>query len=127
MGGKNYRDLFAWQKAMDLVELVYKQSQRFPREEQFGLTAQIRRAAVSIPSNIAEGQGRDSSPEFARFLHIAHGSLREVETQILITERLGFAAAADVTQVIELASEVGRLINGLIKRHRPGDDPNRRD
>ena len=75
---KNYQDLIGWQKAMDLVEVVYHLTKRFPSEELYGLTSQVRRAAVSVPSNIAEGQGRNSTNEFARFLSIAHGSLREV-------------------------------------------------
>jgi hypothetical protein len=78
---KNYRELIVWQKAMDLVEEVYKSSRDFPREEVYALTSQIRRAAVSIPSNIAEGQGRKSTNEFLHHLSIAHGSLREVETR----------------------------------------------
>jgi len=78
---KNYRELIVWQKAMDLVEEVYKSSRDFPREEVYALTSQIRRAAVSIPSNIAEGQGRKSTSEFLHHLSIAHGSLREVETR----------------------------------------------
>lgn len=113
MGAKNYRDLIAWQKAMDLVDQVYRASKTFPDEEKFGLTQQMRRAAVSIPSNIAEGQGRESKKEFARFLSIAHGSLRELETQILISERLQYLSQTD--DLLALASEVGRLITGLTK------------
>jgi four helix bundle protein len=93
MSIRNYADLIAWQKAMDLVEAVYKSTQCFPREELYGLTSQPRRAAVSIPSNIAEGQGRRTDPEFLHFLSIAHGSLREAETQILIAERLKYTNA----------------------------------
>ncbi|HEY9231331.1 MAG TPA: four helix bundle protein [Blastocatellia bacterium] len=113
MANQNYKDLIAWQKAMDLVEAVYTATKRFPKEELYGLTSQIRRAAVSIPSNIAEGQGRKSSNEFARFLAIAYGSLREVETQILIAERLSYLQRQDIESLIELSSQVGRLINGL--------------
>ena len=86
---KNYQELIVWQKAMDLVEDVYKSSRDFPREEIYALTSQIRRAAVSIPSNIAEGQGRRTTLDFLRHLSIAYGSLREVETQILIAGRRG--------------------------------------
>jgi four helix bundle protein len=100
-------------KAMDLVENVYTASKLFPKEELYGLTGQIRRAVVSIPSNIAEGQGRKSSGDFARFLAIAYGSLREVETQIRIAERLGYLSKAESQDVLALASEVGRLLNGL--------------
>ncbi|MDB5296543.1 MAG: ribosomal protein [Phycisphaerales bacterium] len=85
---RNYRDLIAWQKGMDLVEEVYRATRLFPADEVYGLTSQIRRAAVSIPANVAEGQGRGGAAEFARFLRIAHGSLREVETHALIAERL---------------------------------------
>jgi len=111
---KNYQDLIAWQRAMDLVEKVYALTQRFPKEEVFGLTAQLRRAVVSVPSNIAEGEGRKSKPEFVRFLSIAHGSLREVETQLLIAVRLHFITADDATEAQDLCGETGRLINGLI-------------
>src|SRR5580704_17374598 len=90
MGGRNYRDLIAWQKAMDLVVVVYQLTREFPTEERYGLSQQLQRAAVSVASNIAEGQGRESAREFANFLSISHGSVREVETQILIAERLGY-------------------------------------
>lgn len=119
---RNYSDLIAWQKAMDLVELVYAFTKGFPKEEQYGLTNQVRRAVVSIPSNIAEGQGRRSTNEFLRFLSIAYGSLREVETQALIAARLGYLQEADTQNLIELASEVGRLINGLINSLRGAPD-----
>jgi four helix bundle protein len=113
MAGKNYKDLIAWQKAMDLVEMVYKATGQFPKEELYGLSNQIRRAVVSIPSNIAEGQGRNSRNEFRRFLTISHGSLREVETQILIAERLHYLKQGQTEPLMNLSSEVGRLINGL--------------
>jgi four helix bundle protein len=98
---------------MDFVETVYTATKGFPKEELYGLTSQIRRAVVSIPSNIAEGQGRKSSGDFARFLAIAYGSLREVETQIRIAERLNYLGKAESQNLITLASEVGRLLNGL--------------
>jgi four helix bundle protein len=113
MASQNYRDLIVWQKAMDLVEAVYTVTKLFPKEEIYGLTSQIRRAAVSIPSNIAEGQGRRSSGEFTRFLSIAYGSLREVETQVLIAERLGYLSKQNSIDLIAITSEVGRLPNGL--------------
>ena len=113
MAAKNYSDLIAWQKAMDLVELIYKATAQFPKEEVYGLTNQLRRAAVSVPSNIAEGQGRGSANDFRRFLAISYGSLREVETQILISKRLHFLTDAQTERVMSLAGEVGRLINGL--------------
>ena len=115
MGGRNYRDLVAWQKAMDLAEQVYQLTAEFPNEERFSLTSQIRRAVVSIPSNIAEGQGRFTQPDFRRFLSIAHGSVREVETQLLLARRLSYLGEAQIERVLELSSEVGRLIQGLAK------------
>ena len=113
MAIKSYRDLIVWQKAMDLVEDVYKRTKGFPREELYGLTSQLRRAVVSVPSNIAEGQGRNSTKEFLHHLSIAYGSLCEVGTQILIAHRLGFLERRDVELLDGLSSEVGRLINGL--------------
>lgn len=115
MSVKNYRELLAWTKAMELVTEVYRVSRAFPREEAYGLTSQIRRSAVSVPSNIAEGQGRGNASEFVRYLHIAHGSLRELETQILIAERLEYIGIADRDALMDLAAETGRLINGLVK------------
>lgn len=111
---KNYQDLIAWQKSMDLVEDVYRSSKDFPREEIYALTSQIRRAAVSIPSNIAEGQGRRTTADFLRHLSIAYGSLCEVETQILIARRLKYIAQARLEEVMSRAGEVGRLLNGLM-------------
>src|SRR5579871_2084220 len=110
---RSYRELIAWQKAMDFVGLVYDAAKKFPREELYCLSAQIRKAAVSIPSNIAEGQGRQSTAEFLNFLSIAHGSLCEVETQTLLDQRFGYIDEAETSQVLNLGSEVGRLINGL--------------
>ena len=100
---------------MDLVVAVYKASDRLPNGEQFGLTNQIRRAAVSIPSNVAEGQGRGSTNEFQPFLSIARGSLCEVETQIMIAQRLGYVAKDEEQELLRLADEVGRLLRGLSK------------
>jgi len=111
---RNYQDLIVWQKAMDLVEEVYKTSKNFPREKIYGLTSQLRRAAVSIPSNVAEGQGRTTTPDFLRHLSIAYGSLREVETQILIATRIGFLAQERCYDIMNSANEVGRLLNGLM-------------
>lgn len=99
---------------MDLVEDVYKATKDFPREEIYALTSQIRRAAVSIPSNIAEGQGRRTTADFLRHLSIAYGSLREVETQALIAGRLRYIAQTKLDEVMNRAGEVGRLLNGLM-------------
>jgi len=115
MKTRSYRDLVAWQKGMDLVVSVYQTTRCFPREETYGLTSQVRRAAVSIPSNIAEGQGRGSPKEFARFLRITQGSLQEMETQLLIAERLCFVSPVALAPVMASAAEVGRIVRGLTK------------
>jgi four helix bundle protein len=114
-GAKNYRELVAWQKAMDLVTMVYDVTQHWPKTEVYGLTNQIRRAAVSIPSNIAEGQGRASTKEFLHHLSMARGSLLEVETQLLIAQRLGYTAPEAATQLLAGTAEAGRLLNGLYR------------
>jgi len=98
---------------MDLVMEVYKASGAFPRAEQFGLTNQVRRAAVSIPSNIAEGQGRQTTRDFLNFLSISRGSLQEVETQVLIGERLGYINQDSRQEIVKHIAEVGRLLSGL--------------
>jgi four helix bundle protein len=113
MAVKSYRELIAWQRAMDMAETVYKVSAACPKEELFGLVSQMRRSAVSVPSNIAEGQGRKSTKEFMHHLSIAHGSVCEMETQVLLAGRIGFLSKAQVDQVLANAAEVGRLVNGL--------------
>jgi four helix bundle protein len=113
MAGENYRDLIAWQKAMNLVIMVYRQSAKSPKQETYGLTSQIRRALVSIPSNSAEGQGRRTKRDFCHFLWIAVGSLREVETQVFIANRLGYIDDQSTSSLIDLAAEVCRLTTAL--------------
>ncbi len=113
MAGKNYRDLETWKRAMDLVEEVYEATRKFPKEELYSLTNQVRRAAVSVPSNIAEGQGRESDKEFLHHLAIAYGSLCEVETQVIIAERLQYLEAKEAAKLLSRTGEVGRLLNGL--------------
>ena len=113
MGG-SYRDLIAWQKAMVLVREIYYSTQAFPREERYGLMSQLRRAAVSVPSNIAEGQARYSRREFHHFLNNARGSLAEVETQIMLANDLGHLASKDADTLLLKTSELGRILNGLI-------------
>ena len=110
-----YRDLIAWQKAIDLVARVYSVSGDFPKSEAFGLTSQIRRAAVSIPSNIAEGHGRHTPAEFKRFLMIALGSTREVETQVIIAGKLQFADRDELIELLHQTEEVAKLLNGLLR------------
>jgi len=111
----SYRDLVVWQRAMELVSAVYKLTRTFPSSERFGLTSQIQRAAVSIPSNIAEGQGRLATKEFRQFLGVARGSLKELETQLLISIDLTYAGAEDVADCLRLTDEIGRMLNALIK------------
>ena len=110
---RNYKDLLVWQKAIDLVSLIYDATKTFPAEEMYGLKSQLRRAAVSVPSNIAEGQGRNSTGEFRQFLRNAKGSLLEVETQIIIAQRLRFLAPEKADNVIHALQEVLRMLNGL--------------
>ena len=113
MGG-SYRDLIAWQKAMVLVREIYCATQSFSREERYGLMIQLRRAAVSVPSNIAEGQARYSRREFHHFLNNARGSLAEVETQIMLANDLGHLTPHDADTLLLKTSELGRILNGLI-------------
>src|SRR5213592_2858461 len=114
MALESYRDLIAWQKAMDVVELVYRHTATFPSEERFGLTNQLRRAAVSVPANIAEGQAR-LTKDFQQFLRIARGSLLEQETHVLIAQRLKYLTAARAAELLAAMAEVSRLITGLSK------------
>lgn len=114
----HYQELLVWQRAVDLVVSVYRMTRMWPSEEQFGLTNQVRRASVSIPSNIAEGQGRATTREFLQYLAIARGSLQEVETQLVVAQRLEFSDATTFTSVFEQTAEVGRLLQGLMRRLR---------
>jgi len=109
-----YRDLKAWQKAMELVTAIYASTQEFPKQETYGLTSQMRRAAVSIPSNIAEGQGRRLEKDFQHFLRNARGSLLELETQILIAQNLQYLTRGNAEILLTMSAEVGRILNGLI-------------
>jgi four helix bundle protein len=109
-----YRDLIAWQKAMEFVTEIYGATQRFPGEERYGLTNQLRRAAVSVPSNIAEGQARFSQKEFHHFLSQARGSLAEIETQLLIARHLRYIQPIKADELMAAAEELGRILNGLI-------------
>ena len=111
---RSYKDLVAWQKSMDLVTAVYRASQGFPKEEIFGLVSQIRRAAVSVPSNIAEGHARTSKKEFQYFLSNARGSLAELETQLTIAYQLAYIDETGITQLLDRLGEVGRILNGLL-------------
>jgi len=112
--GRTYRELIAWQKAMKFVTEIYAATQRFPSEERYGITNQLRRAAVSVPSNIAEGQARFSQREFHHFLSQARGSLVEIETQWLISRELKYLQPAKADDLLATADELGRVLNGLI-------------
>jgi four helix bundle protein len=111
----SYREIKLWQKAIELVVDIYSCTRSFPREELYGLAGQLRRAAVSIASNIAEGKGRRTDREFLQFLHHARGSVFEVETQLTIASRLGYMPEAEVLRLGHSASEIARMLNGLIK------------
>jgi four helix bundle protein len=115
---RSYRDLAVWKKSMALALDVYRHTQPFPKIETYGLTSQLRRAAVSIPSNIAEGQARLSTGEFRQFLGNARGSLMEVETQILIARDLGYLPHRESENLLNAAAEVGRILNGLLASNR---------
>lgn len=110
-----YQDLVAWKKTLELVSAVYHVTKSWPRDEQFGLTSQTRRAAVSIPSNLAEGHGRSGPREFAHHASIAYGSLCEVETQLLIAQQLGYTDAGAIERLLGLTSEVRRLTLGILR------------
>jgi four helix bundle protein len=110
----SYKDLVAWRKAMGLAVQIYRSSESFPKHELYGLTSQIRRASVSVPSNIAEGQARYSRREFHHFLNNARGSLAEVKTQIVLARELAYLAPKEADTLLIRAAEVGRILNGLI-------------
>ncbi len=115
---RDYKDLTVWQKAIDLVADAYRATREFPKEEVYGLTSQLRRCAISVPSNIAEGQGRLTRGEFRQFLGHAKGSLAELETQLIIAEKLGYLKAPQA--LIDQLAEVARLLNGLLNSLAPG-------
>ena len=109
----SHRDLVVWQKSMDLVVRCYEVSADFPKSETYGLTSHLRRAAVSVPANIAEGHGRGTPKSFVSFIWIANGSLTELETHILIAERLGYLQSESTAPVLQAAREIGRMLVGL--------------
>jgi len=117
MSAFNYKDLKVWQKSMDLTVLIYELAKKLPKQEAYVLSDQMRRAAVSIPSNIAEGQERGSSKDFARFLHIALGSKAELETQLHLSVRTGLLMERDVAEALQLSTEIGKMLNTLIVRN----------
>ena len=111
---KSYRELLVWQKSIQLTLMVYQLSKAFPREEIYGLTSQMRRCAVSIPSNIAEGAGRLNTPEFRQFRGIARGSSVELQTQLTIAKELGFGDNGQIVAAEQLCNEVGKMIFGAV-------------
>jgi four helix bundle protein len=112
---RSYRDLRVWKEAMDLAVECYALTKGFPKEEIFGLTSQIRRAAASVPANIAEGYGRDSAGHYLNFLRMAQGSLKELETHLLLAERIGLIASNAVEGLLSRSEGVGKMLRGLIR------------
>lgn len=114
MSVQGYRDLEVWKKSVALVTDIYRLTADFPKEEIYGLTSQIRRCAISIPSNIAEGRGKRSTRDFIRFLHISYGSLCELETQCIIAQNLLLLSPPSCESLLASTSEIARMLNGLI-------------
>lgn len=114
MASASVYQLIAWQKAMVLAQRIYLSTAGFPRTETYGMTSQLRRCAVSVPSNIAEGQGRVTRGEWRHFLGQARGSILELQTQLILSKRLGFGDAAALESDLSFSEEVGRIINGLL-------------
>lgn len=112
---QTHKDLEVWQKGISLVTDIYQLTSEFPKEEVYGLTSQIRRAAVSIPSNIAEGAARQSNKEYIQFLYMALGSLMELETQLIIAQNINFIYEDSLNQLQMKIDEIGKMLNGLIK------------
>jgi four helix bundle protein len=112
---QSYRDLLVWQQAMDLAVLCYSLTQSFPRQELFGLTSQIRRSAASVAANIAEGHGRENPGSFIQFLRVAQGSLKETETHLILSERVGLLKAAQLSEVFRKCEEIGKMLRSLIR------------
>ena len=119
MAFHSYKELIVWQKAMDLVDEVYLLVNHLPKEEQFALSSQLRRAAVSVPSNIAEGQGRNTKREFLQFLSIARGSVFEAETQLLICVRQRYLSEEQVQKALHLCGEIGRILTKMTANPEP--------
>jgi four helix bundle protein len=115
MALQSYRELQVWQKAMELVVACYRAAECFPKSEAYGLVTQLQRAAVSIPANIAEGQGRNHTKEFINHLSIAYGSLMEVETHLQIGEKLNYIDGTVLRELLVQTNEIGRMLNGLMK------------
>lgn len=113
---KSYRDLLVWQKAIDFVVEAYRATATFPKSETYGVVSQIRRAASSIPANIAEGDGRGSRKEYVQFLIIAQGSLKEVETHSIVADKLSYLTPAQTERLLSPTDEIGRMLGSLIRK-----------
>ena len=113
---EDYKELIVWQKSMQVVKSIYSLTRKLPKEEQFGLSDQMRRASVSIPSNIAEGFGRHAPKDYSRFLSIARGSKYELETQIRICIMLEYVSENEVSEILTLLDEIGKMLNALINK-----------
>jgi four helix bundle protein len=112
---QSYRDLKVWQEAMNLAEECYRLSKLFPSLEMYGMTSQIRRAAVSVPANIAEGYGREHRQEYIHFLQIAQGSLKELETHLILSGRVGLTVYTDIDPILQQCDMIGRMLRALIR------------
>ena len=113
---QSHEDLIVWQKSVDLCIEIYKITDTFPQREMYGISSQMRRAAISVPSNIAEGRRRGTSRDFVQFLRIAHGSLAELETQLIISKKLAFCDDVSTGRLRALATEVGKMLHAMIKK-----------
>jgi four helix bundle protein len=113
---QSYKDLIVWQKSIDLAKIVYRLTARFPADEKFGIVAQMRRASISIPSNIAEGQARHTTGEFVQFISHSEGSVAELDTQLILSVELKFCESTAAAPCVELADEVRRMLNALRRR-----------
>jgi four helix bundle protein len=112
---RSYRDLKVWQMSMDLAELCYRTTRTFPKDELYGMTSQVRRAAASVPANIAEGHGRNSRGEYIQFLRVTQGSLKELETYLLLAQRIGLASEKNVGTILDKSDVVGKMLHALIR------------
>ena len=119
MSTQSYQDLVVWQKAMQLVKLIYELTKKLPKEEIYALSSQMRRASVSIPSNIAEGYERNSRKEYIQFLSIARGSNAELRTQLQISVNIEYLTEEDVKEAVEISNEVGKMLGALVKKLTP--------
>ena len=112
---RSYRDLWVWKEGMELAEVCYEVTREFPKEEMFGMTSQTRRAATAIPANVAEGRGRENSGEFVRFLRIAQGSVKELETHLILASRVKLTTEGEIAPVLKRCETIGKMLHALIR------------